>query len=135
MTLGERILAFISHKGITPHKFETICGLTNGYVRSIKDEIGSQKLLKILTVYPELSATWLLFETGPMLVENANPSSQNEKISNFQSGLNSFSAIQSSSEISSLVSILKDQMKQNERLIAMLEHIVFQGDKQSNAKQ
>lgn len=128
MTLGERIQAFISYKGMTPHKFETMCGLTNGYVRSIKDEIGSQKLLKILTIFPELSATWLLFETGPMLSENAKPTSQSEKISNFQSGLNSFSANQFSAEISNLILIIKDQLSQNERLITMLEHIVFQGN-------
>lgn len=127
MTLGERIMAFITMKGITPHKFESMCGLTNGYVRGVKDEIGSQKLLKILTVFPELSPTWLLFEEGPMTIENVRPTAQNEKFSNFQNGLNTYSNIQASKEISMLISILNEQLKQHDRLIAMLEHIVFQG--------
>lgn len=136
MTLGERIQAFIESQNLSNLGFERTCGFCNGYVKGIKDVIGSDKLMQILNKYPNLSPSWLLMEIGPMLIENPNENakskSQNGNLSNIQSGFNHTFSLGISSEVSSLLSILTEQMKQNERLIKMLEHIVFQGQIQPN---
>lgn len=136
MTLGERLQAFIDSQGISNLEFERNSRLCNGYVRNVKEVIGSDKLIQILNAYPILSPSWLMMEIGPMLIEstdeNVKSKSQNSTLSNFQSGFNNKFSLGLSSEVSALLSVLNDQMKQNERLIKLLEHIVFQGQIQSN---
>ncbi len=56
--------------------FEKKCGLSNGYINSIKDNIGTGKLDAILTTFPELSRDWLLTGQGEMLKGETNSSSQ-----------------------------------------------------------
>lgn len=40
MTTKERILAFISKKGLNVYQFEMKCGLSNGYIKNMKDGSG-----------------------------------------------------------------------------------------------
>lgn len=64
--INERIKCFIKHKGITIQKFETLCGLSNGYVNSIKKTLGADKLESIIRAFPDLNRGWLLTGEGPM---------------------------------------------------------------------
>lgn len=75
MTTKDRLLKYIVHTGIATSRFESLCGLSNGYVRNLKNQIGEDKLNNILNAFPELSKIWLLTGEGSMLVNNSeNPS-------------------------------------------------------------
>lgn len=63
-----RLCAFIEHSGLTNAAFEKKCGLSNGYIRNFKGNLGGKKLEGILTSFPQLSKEWLLFGTGSMLI-------------------------------------------------------------------
>ena len=70
-TLGakvkERLFSFIEHMGISKLAFEKVCGLSNGYLRNFKGNLGEDKLSNILTAFPELNKDWLLYGEGSML--------------------------------------------------------------------
>lgn len=70
MTTKERTLRFIAYKGLSVKKFEEMCGLSNGYVNSMKSGYGSNKLLQVLRAFPELNRDWLVYGEGEMLVES-----------------------------------------------------------------
>ena len=59
-TIKDRIKSIISYYNLSVKQFEESIGVSNGYVNSIKNEIGSEKLRKILEVYPEINVYWLL---------------------------------------------------------------------------
>lgn len=67
MGLKERLSQFIEYKGIARSTFERESGLSNGYTRNIKENLGSAKLEGILKAYPEMSRVWLLTGEGDML--------------------------------------------------------------------
>ena len=71
MTTKDRLLKYIEHTGLATSRFENLCGLSNGYVRNLKSQIGEDKLSNILNVFPELSKIWLLTGEGSMLVDNS----------------------------------------------------------------
>lgn len=62
-----RLYQFIKYQNISVQAFEKKCGLSNGYVAAIRKGIGSEKLEAILTQFPQLNRTWLLFGEGEML--------------------------------------------------------------------
>lgn len=65
-----RIKDFIDFKGIAVSAFEKSIGMSNAsFGKSLRNggAIGSDKLENILSVYPELSVTWLLTGEGEML--------------------------------------------------------------------
>lgn len=66
-TLRQRIEEFCKYKGITKQKFEKDCGLCNGYINSVKQSIGPDRLKAILGQYPEIRIEWLVLGDGPML--------------------------------------------------------------------
>ena len=71
MTTKDRLLKYIEHTGLATSRFESLCGLSNGYVRNLKSQIGEDKLSNILNAFPELSKIWLLTGEGSMLVNSS----------------------------------------------------------------
>lgn len=69
MTTKDRTLRFIASKGLSVKKFEETCGLSNGYVNSMKSGYGNNKLLQVLSAFPELNREWLVYGEGEMLRE------------------------------------------------------------------
>ena len=69
-TIKERLILFIRHLNIGQGKFETRCGLANGYVNNIRRSITPEKLQQIARRYPELNAGWLMTGEGEMLKES-----------------------------------------------------------------
>lgn len=67
MTTKDRTLRFITLKGLSVKKFEEMCGLSNGYINSMKSGYGSNKLSQVLSVFPELNRDWLVYGEGEML--------------------------------------------------------------------
>ncbi|MGN6477262.1 MAG: hypothetical protein ACTHKV_08550 [Flavipsychrobacter sp.] len=68
MTLRERLIQFLSSKNLSQAKFEKQVGLSNGFVNNIGEGISTQSLIKILQAYPDLNATWLLTQSGEMVL-------------------------------------------------------------------
>lgn len=66
-SIKERTIEFVKFKGITMKSFETKCGLSSGYVTSMRKGFGSDKLNDVLTAFPELNRDWLLYGEGSML--------------------------------------------------------------------
>lgn len=67
MGLKERINDYLEYKQIRRYQFEKRCGLSNGYTRNIKDNIGPEKLEGILNAFPDINKIWLLTGEGEML--------------------------------------------------------------------
>lgn len=63
----QRLMSFILFMGISKSRFEQQCGLSNGYINSIKKGIGTEKLQNILRAFPQLNREWLLYGEGEML--------------------------------------------------------------------
>lgn len=70
-TIKERLILFIRHLNIGQGKFESRCGLANGYVNNIRRSITPEKLQQITRQYPELNSGWLMTGEGEMLKESA----------------------------------------------------------------
>lgn len=67
MTIKERITKFLELKGLSQRKFETEVGLSNGYLNSLRNAPGADKMQRIIDTYPELNLDWLLTGEGDML--------------------------------------------------------------------
>ena len=73
-SIKERTKKFINHLGISMKAFEQACGLSSGYVTSMRKGFGQDKLNNVLNAYPELNREWLLYGEGEMLVaEKSTP--------------------------------------------------------------
>ena len=70
MNTKERLIEFINSKGIAISKFEKECGMSNGYISSMRKGLGEKKLNNVLNKYPELNREWLLYGEGEMLNQN-----------------------------------------------------------------
>lgn len=70
MTVEERFLMFLDAQNLPDQRAEKECGLSAGIVKNARkgSRLGSDKLVKILTAYTDLSAEWLLRGNGPMLI-------------------------------------------------------------------
>lgn len=66
-TMKSRVYAFLEHIGMPVSRFEEKCGLSNGYVSSMRKGFGANKLNNVLNAFPELNRDWLLFGEGSML--------------------------------------------------------------------
>ena len=65
-----RLKKYIDYKGISISAFERSIGMSNAsFGKSLKNggSIGGDKLEKILSVYPDINAEWLLTGAGEML--------------------------------------------------------------------
>lgn len=84
----ERFKEYLESKGISNAQAERDCGFSNGLIGNAfktKTAVGSDKLEKILTIYHDLSAEWLLRGTGTMLiVESVCDNDHDSKFKQFQ---------------------------------------------------
>lgn len=70
MTTVERFRKFLDAKDITNSRAEKDCGFSNGLIGNAvraKTAMGSDKVEKILSIYKDLSAEWLLTGEGDMI--------------------------------------------------------------------
>lgn len=76
----QRIMEFIRHKQLPIVKFESMCGLSCGYIRNMRKGFGVEKLNNIRNMFPELNPMWLLYGQGEMLVSETEKSTHTEEI-------------------------------------------------------
>lgn len=79
-TVKERLIRFIKFENISKKNFEIKCGLSNGYIGSIRKSIGGDSLVKILTNFPDLNREWLLYGEGEMLKGTYTSEKSNAKL-------------------------------------------------------
>lgn len=65
----DRVLQIIDYKKISKRKFTEKIDVSTGYFNTVND-IGGNKLRKILNEFPDISPEWLLTGKGPMLRES-----------------------------------------------------------------
>lgn len=68
-TVKERIISFIELKKISWRGFEARCGLSNGYLRHLRNSPTADKVEMILSAFPDLRREWLMTGEGEMLKE------------------------------------------------------------------
>jgi phage repressor protein C with HTH and peptisase S24 domain len=71
----ERLEVFIQHIGLSLAKFDVLIGAGNGYIgKQIKRKasVGSDVLEKIVSIFPDLSVTWLVTGKDEMLISAQN---------------------------------------------------------------
>ena len=84
-TIKENILYFIEKQCIRKTEFYEKTEITASNFKGVglKSEIGGDKIVKILSCYPNLSAEWLLTRKEPMLkIDNGDPRNIPEIVNN-----------------------------------------------------
>lgn len=69
-TIKDRVKDFIEYKGLKMKDFESMCGLSTGYVTSMRKGFGREKLNNVLTAFPDLNRDWLIRGEGDMISES-----------------------------------------------------------------
>lgn len=69
-SIKDRIIKFIRYRGLRVKQFENICGLSNGYINSMRKGFGREKLENVLSMFPELNRDWIVYGEGEMLKPN-----------------------------------------------------------------
>lgn len=71
LTIKERILSFLESKGIRKVDFFEASGIqsSNFKGKNMSSQPGGDMLVKVLTLYPDLSAEWLMRGEGSMIKE------------------------------------------------------------------
>lgn len=89
MNTLERLKAYFESQGIAVGTAEKACGFGNATLRNAFDSgkgVGSDKLEKILTVYPNLSSEWLLRGVGSMIIGEGKAVELEQKIVSMSAG-------------------------------------------------
>ena len=81
-TVKERIMSFISTKGISIREFEKRSGLSNGYIKSLKGSPTVSRMSMIIRAFPEINPKWLQFGEGDMFKEG-----ETQKVKSFTKGI------------------------------------------------
>ncbi len=83
--IKSRIIQFIDYKGIKKSDFFKLTGISasNFKAKGAKSELGGEKIVKILSVFPELNPEWLVTGKGPMLRDEPARTPEQEQIQTF----------------------------------------------------
>ena len=82
MTIKEKILTFLDAEGIKKADFFEAVGIVPSNFKGAakQSELGGDKIAKILSLYPRLSAEWLMRDRGDMIIESSEEIPQKDKI-------------------------------------------------------
>ncbi len=88
MTIKEKILAFLDAEGIKRIDFFDSVGIVPSNFKGTakQSELGGDKIAKILSLYPRLSAEWLMRGSGSMIIEGILSPNDEVKISTRRTG-------------------------------------------------
>ncbi len=82
MTIKEKILTFLDAEGIKKADFFEAVGIVPSNFKGAakQSELGGDKIAKILSLYPRLSAEWLMRDNGEMIIETPITALPSDKI-------------------------------------------------------
>lgn len=72
MAVKDRLMKYLEYKELSMRKFSLSCGMSESYVRSIRNSIQPDKMSVISTNYPDLNMGWIMTGEGQML-KQTNP--------------------------------------------------------------
>lgn len=123
-TIKDRTIEFVRFKGITMKTFEMRCGLSSGYVTSMRKGFGADKLNNVLTAYPELNRDWLLYGEGQMLKSSIVQTSSGDNSPNINGNGNH---VNTSDLLDKALGEITELRKQNaaqfDRFMTIIEHL------------
>ena len=67
--MKKRLIEFLAYKNLGQNKFEEICGIANGTISNMRNNMTVKTAMKISAAFPELNICWLLIGEGKMLKE------------------------------------------------------------------
>ena len=114
--------------------FEEKCGLSTGYVTSMRSGYGPEKLRNVLNAFPELNREWLLYGEGEMLnkgiADPGNTSIVNNQVGNGNRFENSHTVERFLDELAAQRELTKEaqqqltkSQEQMDRLITIIEKL------------
>lgn len=68
-TVKQRITKFIKDKNISVRNFEKEAGLSNGYLKQLKNAPSVDKFQSIISAFPDINPDWLLTGSGEMYAD------------------------------------------------------------------
>lgn len=78
MSVQERLELYIKSKGLGNYQFEMKVGLSQGYVRGVRNCLHPEKIRRIANVFPDLNIEWMIIGRGEMIVNKPNRLYENE---------------------------------------------------------
>lgn len=112
---------FIKSQNITPAAFERRCGLSNGYLKSLKECPSGSKLQSILEEFPQLSRVWLLAGEGPML--NDGKPDCNAQVGEYNTKVGDNSQVNTDAAILKAMEVAAKSQEHIDRLLAIIEKL------------
>ena len=113
----KRLLQFIMFKNISVHRFETEVGLSNGYVKNMRNSIQPDKVRNIVLKFPDLNPGWLLTGEGEMLRSEGGKQSSGKPVE---------SPASDRDNVQSLLSSNRELVQQHGELIAQHTELIRQ---------
>ncbi len=113
MTIKEKILTFLEEMGIKKADFFESLGIAPSNFKGAAkyNELGGDKIVRILTECPALSAEWLMRDKGAMLIPSEEDSQKKDKTS---------TTIPATETHSPTIDKLLDRLDQREKVIGDL---------------
>ena len=108
-SVKERLIKYLSYKGISKSEFGRRIGVSNAFVTSIKNSISPEKLQAIGNTFPDLDIQWLVTGSGTMLKDPYTVNGDGNVVNS-----QNFSYEGTTAE---LIRIIKDQQAQIGKLI------------------
>lgn len=78
MSVQERLELYIKSKGLGNYQFEMKVGLSQGYVKGVRNCLHPEKIKRIASVFPDLNIEWMIIGRGEMIVNKPNRLYENE---------------------------------------------------------
>ena len=116
----DRLLEYLSRKGISENKATVECGLAKGLIYQAKTgraDIGNKAVEKILATYSDLNRVWLLTGEGSMLNESETENPVVEEPQDKSIADKLFALVESQQrDIKTLLAMLKEKDEEISRL-------------------
>ena len=116
METKERIMQLITALGLSKAEFERVCGLSNGYINSIRNTIGSKGATLILDRFPNVNRSWLVLGEGEMFRTDGQVVAGNNNTAIQGNGNNL------NSETAAFLSLLRKKDEQIDRLLDIIQN-------------
>lgn len=78
MSVQERLELFIKSKGLGNYQFEMKVGLSQGYIKRVRNCLHPEKIKRIANAFPDLNIEWMIIGRGEMTVNTSNSLYENE---------------------------------------------------------
>ena len=78
MSVQERLEIYIRSKGLGNYQFEMKVGLSQGYIKRVRNCLHPEKIKRIANVFPDLNIEWMIIGRGEMIVNTPNKLYENE---------------------------------------------------------